>query len=94
MNEVISPKHWDELLDDEIDLSDIPELGDEFFAQAKTRGPLIQKNTVLVDQDVYDWFVAQVPDYPEVIAGLLRTYMEAQKDASIQTTPYQDPRQA
>lgn len=62
-----------------IDLSDIPELGDEFFANAVRIGPLIQKDTVLVDHDVYEWFKANVPESTKLISQLLRNYMDEQK---------------
>ena len=68
-------KRWDELQDEDIDLSDIPQLGDEFFLNAKARGPLIQKGTVLVDPQVYDWFRHNVPDYERAINQLLAAYM-------------------
>ena len=81
MNEVTSKKSWVNLADDEIDLSDIPELGEEFFKHAQMRGPLIQKNTVLVDADIYAWFQQHSPDYQQRINQLLRDYMDAQTNA-------------
>jgi uncharacterized protein (DUF4415 family) len=81
MNEVTSTKSWVDLADDEIDLSDIPELGEEFFKHAKMRGPLVQKNTVLVDTDIYQWFQEHSPDYQQRINQLLRDYMDVQKNS-------------
>lgn len=81
MNEATSKKNWIGLSDDEIDLSDIPEVGEDFAEHARMRGPLVQKNTVLVDADVYEWFERQGPDYQQRINQLLRDYIDAQKNA-------------
>ncbi|MRW83664.1 3-oxoacyl-ACP synthase [Pseudoduganella sp. FT26W] len=61
-----------------IDLSDIPELGEEFFVKARRISPLVQKHTVLVDREVYEWFKDTFPE-PESskrIDQILRVYME------------------
>lgn len=81
MNEATSNKSWIGLADDEIDLSDIPEVGEEFVKHARMRGSLVQKDTVLVDADIYEWFQRQGPDYERRINQLLRDYMDSQKDA-------------
>ena len=67
-----------------IDFSDIPEQGQKFFSHAKKRQPLIQKNTVLVDRDVYEWFQAQLPepDSSRLVSKILREYMERQQAKS------------
>ncbi len=80
-NDASSEKRWIGLSDDEIDLSDIPEVGKDFAEHARMRGPLVQKNTVLVDTGVYEWFERQGPDYQQRINHLLRNYMDAQKNA-------------
>lgn len=71
-------------MNEAIDFSDIPELGDEFFSRAKKRGPLVQKNSVIVDRDVCEWFKANLPE-PEcsrMISQLLRDYMLEQQAKS------------
>jgi hypothetical protein len=65
-------------MDEDIDLSDIPELGEEFFAKARRIGPLVEKNSVVVDSDIYEWFNSTLPE-PERskrISQVLRVYME------------------
>ncbi len=66
-----------------IDFSDIPELGDDFFKNAVTIGPLIQKDSVLVDHDVYQWFKENVPESSKLISQLLRNYIDEQKKSSV-----------
>jgi uncharacterized protein (DUF4415 family) len=61
--------------EDSIDVSDVPELGAEFFKNAKLRGPMVQMHTALVDRDVYEWFQSQGPDYLQRMNQLLREYM-------------------
>jgi uncharacterized protein (DUF4415 family) len=72
----------DLLKDDDIDLSDIPELTPEMFARAVVkRGLKITPNkaqlTIRVDQDVLAWFKSQGRGYQTRINSLLRAYMEA-----------------
>ena len=61
-------------MDEDIDLSDIPELGEEFFAKARRIGPLVQKNSVVVDRDIYEWFPE--PECSKRISMVLHVYME------------------
>ena len=67
-----------------IDFSDIRELGDEFFANARRRGPLVQKYTVLVDRDIYEWlednFSAR--ESTQLVDEILRKYMEEHRAKS------------
>ncbi|MCS6994240.1 MAG: BrnA antitoxin family protein [Anaerolineales bacterium] len=80
-----SQTDWERLeaMDDEnIDLSDIPELTPEMFAKAVVkRGLKVKKNkaqlTIRVDQDVLTWFKSQGRGYQTRINSLLRAYMEA-----------------
>lgn len=69
--------------DEGIDLSDIPELGEEFFQHAQLREALIEKHSALVDREVYEWFQSQGPDYLRRMNQLLRDYMLAHRDAKI-----------
>lgn len=68
--------------DDDIDLSDIPELTPEMFAKAVVKRGLNEKEnkaqlTIRVDQDVLTWFKSQGRGYQTRINTLLRAYMEA-----------------
>ena len=68
--------------DENIDLSDIPELTPEMFAKAVVKRGLKDKEkkaqlTIRVDQDVLTWFKSQGRGYQTRINSLLRAYMEA-----------------
>jgi hypothetical protein len=65
-------------MNEAIDLSDIPELGDEFFTNARRIGPLVQKDSIIVDHDIYEWFRATFPepDCSRRLSQILRVYME------------------
>jgi uncharacterized protein (DUF4415 family) len=67
---------------EEIDVSDIPELTPEMFAKAVVKRGLKQKEskaqlTIRVDRDVLAWFKSQGRGYQTRINSLLRAYMEA-----------------
>lgn len=73
-----------DLPDDEIDFSDIPEAGDEFFANAK-RGTMYRavkhQVTLRIDADVIDWFRRQAPEgkgYQTDMNRVLREYVASQ----------------
>ena len=63
--------------DSEIDTSDIPELGDDFFQEAELTVPVKKPITIRLDTDVLDWFKSQGQGYQTRINTLLRRYMEA-----------------
>src|SRR5690554_2435218 len=70
--------------DNDINLSDSPELSPEMFARALVRRglkPVARKAqiTLRLDQDVLDWFRKQGKGYQTQINSLLRAYMEAHK---------------
>jgi len=72
----------DSLKDEEIDLSDIPELTPELFARAVvkrglTPSPVKEQVTLRIDSDVLAWFRSQGRGYQTRINALLRAYMEA-----------------
>ncbi len=72
----------DAMQDEDIDLSDVPEITPEMFAAAVVhRGlkPVSKKKqiTMRVDVDVLDWFRAQGRGYQTKINMLMRAYMEA-----------------
>jgi uncharacterized protein (DUF4415 family) len=77
-------KRVDALKDEDIDLSDIPEVSPEMFAKAIVRRglkPVSRKAqlTLRVDSDVLDWFRRQGQGYQTKINALLRAYMDAHK---------------
>jgi uncharacterized protein (DUF4415 family) len=73
-------KRVDATKDSEIDYSEIPELGDEFFRKAMLRMPEAKASvTIRLDRDVLTWFKRQGRGYQTRINALLRAYMEAQK---------------
>ena len=68
--------------DEDIDLSDSPEITPEMFAKAVVRRglkPTPQKRqvTLRLDSDVLEWFKAHGRGYQTKINALLRAYMEA-----------------
>jgi uncharacterized protein (DUF4415 family) len=67
--------------DEDIDLSDIPEISPEMFARAVRRRnfrvvPRNKHLTLRVDSDVVDWYKKQAPGYQTRINSLLRAYMK------------------
>lgn len=88
------PKHsrtdWDRLAtmkDEDIDFTDIPPLGEDFFRNAQVRMPAKQTVTIRFDTDVLEWFKQQGPGYQTRINQLLRQYMDAQIALEAQKTP-------
>lgn len=70
----------DGMRDKDIDFSDIPEQGKEFFKQAVLRLPQPKATmTIRLDRQVLEWFKAQGRGYQTRINALLRAYMEAHK---------------
>lgn len=74
----------DAMSDEDIDLSDCPEVTPEKFALAMVRRGLAKaKNkeqvTLRIDSDVLEWFKSQGRGYQTQINLLLRAYMEAHK---------------
>jgi uncharacterized protein (DUF4415 family) len=87
-NKVTSPQSqsdWDRvgrMKDEEIDLSDLPEIPPEKFAQAVVRKglqPVERKAqiTLRVDADVLDWFRKRGAGYQSRINAVLRAYKQA-----------------
>lgn len=64
---------------EDVDLSDIQELDEEFFQHAEVRGPMIQLYSALVDRDVYEWFQLQGADYLQRMNQVLRDHMHAKQ---------------
>jgi uncharacterized protein (DUF4415 family) len=68
--------------DEDIDLSDCPEITPEMFARAVVKKGLpVTKDkaqvTLSIDSDVLEWFQSQGLGYQTQINQLLRAYMEA-----------------
>jgi len=71
----------DRMTDDDIDYSDIPSLGDEFFARAHEYIPPAKRaNYVELDKDVMAWFRQRDKQYPNLINIVLRKYIEIQQE--------------
>lgn len=73
----------DAMTDDEIDISDIPPLTDEFFAKAKLCMPSSLANVAIrIDPETLAWFQLQGAQAEQHMAAALRIYAEAQKKAA------------
>ena len=74
----------DAMTDEDIDLSDSPEVTPEMFAKAIVRRglkPVVKKKqiTLRIDDDVIMWFKRQGEGYQTHINQLLREYVKVQK---------------
>ena len=64
--------------DKDIDYSDIPELDDDFWLNAKPVYPNQKKAiSIRLDQDIIDYFKSDGRGYQSKINNVLRTYVEA-----------------
>ena len=71
-------KRIDQLSDDDIDYSDIPEVSAAFFETARVVVPPGKKQvTVRLDSDVLTWLKSQGRGYQTLINAILRAYYEA-----------------
>lgn len=69
-----------EMPEEDINTDDIPELGDEFWKNAKVRYPEGKERlTIRLDEDVVDWFRSQGKGYQTKINAVLRSFYEAHK---------------
>ena len=82
----ISPERLEELRsipDSAIDLSDIPELDENFWNEAEMIQPKNKKAVSLrVDRDVLDWFKGQGKGYQSLMNSVLKSYVEHQTRVS------------
>ncbi|NMF59087.1 BrnA antitoxin family protein [Pseudanabaena yagii] len=82
----ISRKRLEEIQnipDEEIDTSDIPELDDQFWANAKMVTPITkQAVSIRLDSDILEWFKSQGKGYQSTINNVLRTYVNHQQKTS------------
>ena len=72
------------MTDEDIDLTDCPEITPEMFARAVVRRglptpPAKTQLTLRIDSDVVAWFRARGRGYQTQINALLRAYMEAHR---------------
>ena len=67
--------------DKDIDTSDIPELTEEFWQNARVRYPSEGKErlTVRFDEDMVQWFRSQGRGYQTKMNAVLRSFYEAHK---------------
>jgi uncharacterized protein (DUF4415 family) len=72
-------KRIDAMRDEDIDLSDIPEQGPDFFANAILWPGPKRQITLRLDPDVLKFFRKQGRGYQTTINAVLRKYMEAQE---------------
>jgi uncharacterized protein (DUF4415 family) len=71
----------DRMKEEDIDTSDIPPLGEDFFARAEWRMP--EKKTAVtlsIDSEVLKWFEAQGADFQLRVNAALKIYAEAHQD--------------
>jgi uncharacterized protein (DUF4415 family) len=73
-------RHINKLKDKDIDYSDIPELGDDFFKHAKIVMPKNKKLVSLrLDEEVLDFFKAQGKRYQTKINAVLLAYVRSHR---------------
>ena len=68
----------DAMKDDQIDYSDNPELGDDFFAEAVPWPRHKQQITLRLDPEVIDFFKKSGAGYQTMMNAVLRKYVQAQ----------------
>ena len=74
----------DAMTDEDIDLSDCPEITEEMWAKGVWRKglksiPTKPQENLPVDRDIIEFFKAQGQNYQTKINQILRAYMEAQQ---------------
>ena len=72
-------KRVDAFRDEDIDFSDMPELGPDFFARAIIWPGPKKQITLRIDPDVLTFFRKQGQGYQSTINAVLRKYVEARK---------------
>ena len=80
-------KRIDALRDEDIDFSDIPKLGPEFFANAILWPGPKKQITLRIDPDVLTFFRKHGRGYQSTINAVLRKYMEARKEQTAAARP-------
>jgi uncharacterized protein (DUF4415 family) len=70
----------DAIKDEDIDFSDIPELGEAFFQNATIRLPERKVPVCIrLDREVVDWFKARGKRYQSRINAVLKAFIEKHK---------------
>jgi len=70
----------DALTDDDIDVSDIPPLSEDFFAKARWRIPVTPMTVIIrIDSETFQWFQSLGEKSEEQMAMALRIYAESNK---------------
>ena len=64
----------DAIPDEEIDTSDIPELDEDFWQNAKM---IVPENYLRVDSETLEWFKVHARDYEADIYAILRNYVQS-----------------
>ena len=81
-----SQTDWNRLVtmsDQEIDGSDVPELDERFWNDAKIIAPQNKKTTTIpIDADVLDWFKSQGKGWQTRINNVLQAYYKAHDNSS------------
>jgi uncharacterized protein (DUF4415 family) len=75
-------KRVDSLRDEDIDYSETPELGADFFARAIIWPGPKKQITLRVDPDVLLFFRKQGKGYQSTMNAVLRKYVEARKNSA------------
>lgn len=75
-------KRLETMKDEDIDTTDIAELGEDFFQRTELRASAKQTVTIRLDSDVLEWFKEQGQGYQTRINQLLRVYMETKQQKS------------
>ncbi|MGH1393883.1 MAG: BrnA antitoxin family protein [Trichormus sp.] len=87
----ISAKRLEEIQnipDEDIDTSDIPELDAHFWENAKLVQPITKQAISLrIDSDVLQWFKNQGKGYQSLMNTVLRSYFEHQSKIQNETQP-------
>ncbi|MCG9132946.1 3-oxoacyl-ACP synthase [Candidatus Poribacteria bacterium] len=64
------------LPEDAIDTSEIPELDDDFWENARQ---IVSENYLQIEHEILEWFKGQEQDHHAQINQVLRSYMEAHR---------------
>jgi len=79
----------DRLSDADIDYSDIPPLGEEFFTKPLADWPPGKRQlTIRLDADVLDWLKAPGAGYQTRINHILRAAMESCQTRAVRSAPH------
>ena len=76
-------KKLDKMADEDIDYSDIPPLGEEFFKKAVISLPQKKDSvTIRIDHDVLEFFKHQGRGYQTLINAILKAYVYSKQHSS------------